>query len=900
MCNALCYGLIFANNLFYNQLIIKMKKHLLEGGTRPVIDGKFLKVSGERFYVKGVTYGTFAPDENNFQFPELKRVDKDFQQMVKSGINTIRTYTVPPKEILDFAMLYGIKLMIGLPWEQHLTFLDSKKQEKQIIKRVTEATSSCEKHPAILCYAIGNEIPAPIVRWYGDKRISDFLHKLYKAVKKVDPEGLVTYVNYPTTEYLELPFLDFDCFNVYLETKEKLIKYLARLHNLTGDKPLVLAEIGLDSLRNGEEQQAEVLDWQIRTIFEKGCAGAFVFSWTDEWWRGGSWIEDWDFGLVDRERNPKPALQVIEKAFADVPFATVKEFPRISVVVCSYNGASTIRDTFEGLADLDYPNYEVIIVNDGSTDATAKIAKEYDVHLISTENRGLSNARNTGMYEASGEIIAYIDDDAYPDSQWLKYLASAYMNSEHGGIGGPNINPAGDGPIADCVANSPGGPLHVLTTDEIAEHIPGCNMTFRTAALVEINGFDPVYRAAGDDVDVCWRIQQAGYTIGFHPSAFVWHHCRNSIKMYWKQQQGYGKAEALLERKWPEKYNVFGHYSWTGRIYGNGLTHPLKSRRKRIFYGSQGTALFQSVYQPATGFISALPLMPEWYLWISFLGIISLLGIEWKPLLLATPLFLLSAFVVILQAGISARKAVFVSKPDTKFRKFKYWGLTTVLHIVQPIARIKGRIKHGLTPWRGGIKQLRNLKVIFARRTVKHWSESWKSTEDWLTEIRINLKDLNNKIKVGKEFDRWDIQNRTGPFALVRSLLTIEEYGGGKQYLKLKRKLTVSLFGTGLWATLTIVAYLAFVGQAYITTGVLVLFSLILGLKILTDIVGSVASVKYAINLLPVGIQDKIEEEPEQMEKKELPVPKIISYESIQGPNPVLNFRDFSNEHKEN
>ncbi len=877
-----------------------MKKHLLEGGTRPVIDGKFLTVSGERFYVKGVTYGTFAPDENNFQFPELKRVDKDFQQMVKSGINTIRTYTVPPKEILDFAMLYGIKLMIGLPWEQHLTFLDSKKQEKQIIKRVTEATSSCEKHPAILCYAIGNEIPAPIVRWYGDKRISDFLHKLYKAVKKVDPEGLVTYVNYPTTEYLELPFLDFDCFNVYLETKEKLLKYLARLHNLTGDKPLVLAEIGLDSLRNGEEQQAEVLDWQIRTIFEKGCAGAFVFSWTDEWWRGGSWIEDWDFGLVDRERNPKPALQVIEKAFADVPFATVKEFPRISVVVCSYNGASTIRDTFEGLADLDYPNYEVIIVNDGSTDATAKIAKEYDVHLISTENRGLSNARNTGMYEASGEIIAYIDDDAYPDSQWLKYLASAYMNSEHGGIGGPNINPAGDGPIADCVANSPGGPLHVLTTDEIAEHIPGCNMTFRTAALVEINGFDPVYRAAGDDVDVCWRIQQAGYTIGFHPSAFVWHHCRNSIKMYWKQQQGYGKAEALLERKWPEKYNVFGHYSWTGRIYGNGLTHPLKSRRKRIFYGSQGTALFQSVYQPATGFISALPLMPEWYLWISFLGIISLLGIEWKPLLLATPLFLLSAFVVILQAGISARKAVFVSKPDTKFRKFKYWGLTTVLHIVQPIARIKGRIKHGLTPWRGGIKQLRNLKVIFARRTVKHWSESWKSTEDWLTEIRINLKDLNNKIKVGKEFDRWDIQNRTGPFALVRSLLTIEEYGGGKQYLKLKRKLTVSLFGTGLWATLTIVAYLAFVGQAYITTGVLVLFSLILGLKILTDIVGSVASVKYAINLLPVGIQDKIEEEPEQMEKKELPVPKIISYESIQGPNPVLNFRDFSNEHKEN
>ncbi|PKQ44565.1 glycosyltransferase [Confluentibacter flavum] len=875
-----------------------MKKYINKKETRPSIDGKFLKVSEERFYIKGVTYGTFAPDENNFQFPDLKTVDNDFQQMVKSGVNTVRTYTVPSKEILDLALLYDIKIMIGLPWEQHLTFLDTKTQENQIIKRVAEAASSCEKHPAILCYAIGNEIPASIVRWYGDKKISNFLHKLYKAVKKIDPEGLVTYVNFPTTEYLELPFLDFDCFNVYLETKEKLVKYLARLHNLTRDKPLVLAEIGLDSHRNGEEQQAEMLDWQIRTIFEKGCAGAFVFSWTDEWWRGGSWIEDWDFGLVDRDRNPKPALQVIGKVFTDVPFASERELPRISVVVCSYNGASTIRDTMEGLANLDYPNYEVIVINDGSTDATPNIAGEYEVRLISTENRGLSNARNTGMYEASGEIIAYIDDDAYPDSQWLKYLASAYMSSDHGGVGGPNITPAGDGPLADCVANSPGRPLHVLTTDELAEHIPGCNMTFRRAALLEINGFDPVYRSAGDDVDACWRIQQAGYTIGFHPSAFVWHHCRNSIKMYWKQQQGYGKAEALLEKKWPEKYNVFGHLTWTGRVYGNGLTQPLKTRKKRIFYGSQGTALFQSVYQPATGFFGVLPLMPEWYLWIAFLGIISLLGIEWSPLLWATPLLLLSIFVVFLQAGISASKAVFVSKPDTKFRKVKYWGLTTILHIVQPIARLKGRIKHGLTPWRGSIKQLRNLKIIFAKRTEKHWSESWKSTEDWLTEIRVNLEGLNNKVKSGKEFDRWDIRSRTGLFASVRSLLTIEEHGGEKQYLKLKRKLSVSRFGTLLWVALTSVAYLAFISQAYITAGLLILFSLILGLKILTDIVGSLASVRYAMKLLSVGIQEIIEEKPELVENQEVPITAIRSYPSIKWSEPTLNFRAFSDDQR--
>ena len=65
------------------------------------------------------------------------------------------------------------------------------------------------------------------------------------------------------------------------------------------------------------------------------------------------------------------------------------------------------------------------------------IARKYDVSLIQTENKGLSNARNLGMEAATGEIIAYIDDDAYPDLDWLKFLAAGFMSSDHVGIGGP-------------------------------------------------------------------------------------------------------------------------------------------------------------------------------------------------------------------------------------------------------------------------------------------------------------------------------------------------------------------------------------------------------------------------------------------------------------------------------
>jgi hypothetical protein len=92
------------------------------------------------------------------------------------------------------------------------------------------------------------------------------VERLYHVVKREDPDGLVTYVNYPSTEYLRLPFVDLFCFNVYLETPEALETYLARLQNLAGTHPVFMAEIGLDSRRNGLAQQAETLDWQIRCL----------------------------------------------------------------------------------------------------------------------------------------------------------------------------------------------------------------------------------------------------------------------------------------------------------------------------------------------------------------------------------------------------------------------------------------------------------------------------------------------------------------------------------------------------------------------------------------------------------------------------------------------------------
>jgi O-antigen biosynthesis protein len=178
-------------------------------GLRPTVRGKFIYVGAEKLYVRGVTYGTFAPGPDGEPYPAPALVRQDFKGMARAGINAVRTYTVPPLWLLDAARDAGLWVMVGLPWEQHVAFLDDRRRKRSIVARVREGARVCAGHPALLCFAVGNEIPASIVRWHGGRPIERFLRRLHRAVKHVDPEALVTYVNFPSTEYLELPFVDF-------------------------------------------------------------------------------------------------------------------------------------------------------------------------------------------------------------------------------------------------------------------------------------------------------------------------------------------------------------------------------------------------------------------------------------------------------------------------------------------------------------------------------------------------------------------------------------------------------------------------------------------------------------------------------------------------------------------
>jgi GT2 family glycosyltransferase/sugar lactone lactonase YvrE len=800
------------------------------GSVRVVADGKFLSAGPERFLLKGVTYGTFAPDSNGYQFPSSRQVAEDFQLMSSLGINTVRLYTAPRLDLLDEAARHGLRVMVGVPWSQHIAFLDSRASARTISKEVVDQVRELGRHPAVALFALGNEIPAGVVRWHGRRRVERFLRVLFERAKDAAPDALFTYVNFPPTEFLDLSFLDVCAFNVYLHRQPELRAYLGRLQHIAGHKPLLLAEAGADSIREGLDGQAEITAMHVRTAFEEGAAGAIAFAWTDEWWRGGYSVDDWAFGLVDRARRPKPAARAVSAAFAQAPFPLEQRraWPQVSVIVCAYNAADTIEDCLTALERQSYPDYEIIVVNDGSRDATGTIARRHpNVRTIDIPNGGLSAARNVGLAEATGTIVAYTDADTRADRDWLTFLVQPFLTSDVVGSGGPNVVPPDDPPAAQYIARAPGGPTHVLLDDRIAEHVPGCNMAFRRDALVSIGGFNPIYLRAGDDVDVCWRLQARGWKIGFASAALVWHHHRSSVKAYWRQQVGYGEGERWLMAHHPDKF-LDGRMLWHGRIY-SPLPFVRSLWSERVNAGVWGTAAFPSVYRTDVHPFAFLPHSVRWQM-ISFALAIAgaiVAGTtdhKWAAALLLTCGGVGVAATVAKNVSYAARSNVDALAGSRLWHR----AVVAYLHFLQPFARIVGQIRGILSPPQVALPVAERQTSRGPRPSLgeagralllltggvaedRYWSESWTSMErvlgqltDWLRRSRgVRVIEIDE----GWAHDR-DVSVLAGRWAWIDVRALVEDHGSGKALLRVGTHLRPTTFGV-LVAVLIATALLA-------------------------------------------------------------------------------------------
>src|SRR5262249_41925844 len=160
--------------------------------------------------------------------------------------------------------------------------------------------------------------------------------------------------------------------------------------------------------------------------------------WTDDWFTGGAQIADWAFGVVDAKRGRKPAFEAVRTAYTSPLPPPLGNPPLVSGGGWAYNAERPREPCLGWRRTPSSRNYEVVVVNDGSTDSTLAISQEHERRyaadanaprfiLVDQPNKGLSVARNVGAEAGSGEIIAYTDSDCVPDPDWLSFLVYRFV-----------------------------------------------------------------------------------------------------------------------------------------------------------------------------------------------------------------------------------------------------------------------------------------------------------------------------------------------------------------------------------------------------------------------------------------------------------------------------------------
>ncbi len=735
--------------------------------------GKFLWEGNEKFFLHGPTYGPFGPPERNHGLPDPTIVRRDLADMRAWGANALRLYHLPPDWFLETCTELGLRLVLSIPWSDHIDFLRDRRDRRAIHQTVRDAATRLAAWPAVAVLLVGNEIPSSLVRWLGPAQVQAFLEDLIHTARTAAPQTLIGYANFPSTEYLQPANADFASFNLYLEARADCDKYLARLQNLAGDRPLLISEFGVDSLSHGPAQQGQILRWERELCQSHGVAGNLIFSWTDEWFRGGDWVTGWAFGLTARSRTPRPAWHALAGG-PPLPAALLGPAPpRVSVIVCTRNGAATLAACLDSLGHLHYPNYEVLLVDDGSTDRVPEIAQDFPhVRYLRLEPSGLSAARNAGAAASTGEILAYTDDDCLADPDWLTYLTKALADPAMVAAGGPNVPPPPQSLVQACIIAAPGGPAHVLLSDRLAEHIPGCNLAVKRSAFDGINGFRPKYHAAGDDVDFCWRLQEAGGGIAFAPAAMVWHHRRKTVAAFLRQQRGYGQAEALLLSRHPGRFGHLGGARWRGVVYHQPAQPRLLQSTGRIYSGRFGGAPFQALYQPTTAENSWIFTSVPWWLLAASLALASFFH----------PAAAAAAALMLLASLASTAHRAWLLRPDPPWPPLPAFFLLWFLLLAQPLSRGFARLAWNLRlgspprPPRWPVFRLPHVPHRSSKAVTElaFWSDNGVGREAFLAALQLDLATHRARPTPDDGWRDWDLEANLGPCWRLR-LATVTE-----------------------------------------------------------------------------------------------------------------------------
>jgi glycosyltransferase involved in cell wall biosynthesis len=227
----------------------------------------------------------------------------------------------------------------------------------------------------------------------------------------------------------------------------------------------------------------------------------------------------------------------------------------ISIIVPVYNGENTIKKCIHSLLTQSYPEdqYEIIIVDDGSTDTTSDILKQLDVSVVTQKNQGPAAARNAGARQASGDIILYTDADCIADERWIEEMVAPFGDPEIVGVKGAYKTKQLE-PTAKFAQAEFEDRYRKLLGYEYIDFVDTYAAAFRKDIFLDVGGFDPSFPLPdNEDVDLSYRLSEKGHKMAFNPRAFVYHRHPKTVWKYCRTKFWRAFWRIAVYKRFPDK-----------------------------------------------------------------------------------------------------------------------------------------------------------------------------------------------------------------------------------------------------------------------------------------------------------------------------------------------------------
>ncbi|MBC2709798.1 MAG: glycosyltransferase family 2 protein [Desulfosarcina sp.] len=276
----------------------------------------------------------------------------------------------------------------------------------------------------------------------------------------------------------------------------------------------------------------------------------------------------------------------------------------ISVIICTYNRANILSETLESWLSIQNagPDVELIIVDNNSTDRTLQVVESFRpscpsrLYYVCEKNAGLSNARNRGIEESSGDIVAFVDDDIYFEKSWLNEILKAFDdNPEISCVGGKSV-PKFEAAIPDWITediHKQYGSTGSGKQDRLMifpEHPFGLNMAFRKYVFSQVGNFNPILgRVKGcllsnEELDIFYRVKKANLLVYYASKAILYHRIpRDRVDKSWLLKRYYwqGISDVIADQIFNQRSKYFFCKKAVGilrqLIFPLGIISPLKN-----------------------------------------------------------------------------------------------------------------------------------------------------------------------------------------------------------------------------------------------------------------------------------------------------------------------------------